>query len=63
MYAAHQLVYNEPCFPKHKVGRHRTPVAEGLQKRLMLFTTNQENMREIRRQADAMLKTLAHYSK
>jgi len=61
IYAAHQLVYNEPCF-KSKFNILPTPISESLQKELMLFTTNQKNEHERLIQINALEKTLKHFS-
>jgi perosamine synthetase len=60
IYAAHQLVYNEPCF-KNYYESGNTPVAEDLQKRLMLFTTNQKDESERMIQINALEKTLKFF--
>lgn len=57
IYAASKLLYQEPIFRELKVGTGVTPIAEGLQRSLMNFTTNQPNLSEIDRQCDIMLKT------
>lgn len=61
IYAAWQLVYNEPCFKNNKVGYGRAPIAEELQKNMMQFTTNQSNDLEIENQAVSLRKTLDYY--
>jgi len=61
IYAAHQLVYNEPCFRNNKIGKGNTPVAEKLQRELMLFTTNQMNAQERDIQINALEKTLRFF--
>ena len=60
IYAAHQLVYNEPCF-KNYYDSGNTLVAEDLQKRLMLFTTNQKDKSERMIQINALEKTLKFF--
>lgn len=62
IYAAHQLVYNEPCFKINKIGYGKTPIAEKLQKELMLFTTNQKNEIEMDKQKIALEKTLRFFN-
>ena len=62
IYAAHQLVYNEPCFRDNKIGYGRTEIAEELQKKLMLFTTNQKNEEERQNQITALEKTIHFFS-
>jgi len=61
IYAAHQLVYNEPCFRDKNFGRGRAPIAETLQKELMLFTTNQKDKEEREIQLNALEKTLKFF--
>ena len=61
IYAAHQLVYNEPCFRDNKIGFGQAPIAEKLQKELMLFTTNQRDQDERKTQTMALEKTLNHF--
>jgi len=63
IYAAWQLVYNEPCFKNNKIGWGRTPVAERLQKNIMQFTCNQANEKEIANQMKCLQKTLKYYGK
>ena len=43
IYAASKLIHQEPAFKNNNIGYGKTPVAEGLQKSLMNFTTNQAN--------------------
>ena len=62
IYAAHQLVYNEPCFVDIKTSNGNTPIAEKLQKELMLFTTNQKDQEERDIQTKALEKTLKKFS-
>ena len=61
IYAASQLIQKEPAFYNNNIGYGETPVAEGLQKRLMNFTTNQANSYEREVQVDAMQKTLKYF--
>ena len=63
IYAAHQTVNNEPCFRDSKIGQGEVPIAEMLQKELMLFTTNQKNEEERTIQLMAMEKTLNYFTK
>ena len=63
VYAAWQVVYNEPCFKNNKIGWGDAPIAEKLQKNLMQFTTNQKNNGEIKVQVDALKKTLEYFGK
>lgn len=58
IYAAWQLVYNEPCFKSEGTGWGIAPKAERLQKNLMHFTCNQKDMVEIDAQSDCLIKTL-----
>jgi len=62
IYAATQLVYNEPAFKNNKIGRCKTPIAEELQKELMLFTTNQKNQEERNNQILAFEKALEFFA-
>lgn len=61
IYSAHQTVNNEPCFKNSKIGTGDVPVAESLQKELMLFTTNQKNETERNLQLIALEKTLLFF--
>ena len=61
IYAAHQLVYNEPCFRDNKIGYGDAPISEKLQKELMLFTTNQRNEDERKTQIMALEETLGYF--
>ena len=61
IYAAHQLVYNEPCFRQNNIGYGKAPVSEKLQQELMLFTTNQRNEDERKSQTLALQKTLDYF--
>ena len=63
IYAAWQLVYNEPCFKNSKIGWGRTPIAEKLQRNIMQFTCNQSNKQEILNQINCLQKTLEYYGK
>jgi len=63
IYAAHQTVNNEPCFRDSKIGHGEVPIAEMLQKELMLFTTNQKNEEERTIQLMAMEKTLNYFTR
>ena len=62
IYAAHQLVYNEPCFKENNMGDGKTPIAEKLQKQMMLFTTNQKDEEEREEQINALKKTLDFFN-
>jgi len=61
IYAAWQLVYNEPCFKNQKIGWGRAPIAEKLQRNLMQFTCNQKNRSEVEEQASCLLKTIEYF--
>ena len=63
IYAAWQLVYNEPCFKNNKIGWGRTPTAEKLQRNIMQFTCNQSNKQEMLSQMNCLQKTLEYYEK
>tara|TARA_Y100001937_G_scaffold53848_2_gene74344 strand:+ start:585 stop:1772 length:1188 start_codon:yes stop_codon:yes gene_type:complete len=63
IYAAWQLVYNEPCFKNQKIGWGRAPVAETLQKNLMQFTCNQANEDQVQRQCEVLRDTLEYFGK
>ena len=77
IYSAWQTVNNEPCFYNaRKYGLYSgsmkladsygwglTPIAIELQKNLMQFTTNQKNSKEIKKQANALRKTLNYFKK
>jgi perosamine synthetase len=63
IFAAWQLVYNEPCFKNHKIGWGRAKTAERLQKNLMQFTCNQANEEEIQIQCDALKNTLEFFTR
>lgn len=62
IYASLQVIYNEPCFKNSKFLHKKTPVAEELQKKLMLFTTNQKNKEEREVQINALKQTLDFFS-
>lgn len=62
IYAAHQLVYNEPCFKNNEIGWGRTLIAEKLQKKLMLFTTNQKDELERQKQKECLRKTINFFN-
>ncbi len=61
IYAASQVIHKEPAFYNNNIGYGETPVADGLQRRLMNFTTNQANQYEREVQIDAMKKTLKYF--
>jgi len=61
IYSAHQTVNNEPCFKNANLGYGDVPVAEILQKELMLFTTNQKDETERNIQKTALEKTIKFF--
>ena len=61
IYSAHQTVNNEPCFKESKLGYGDVPIAEKLQKQLMLFTTNQSTENERKIQIKALTETLSFF--
>lgn len=61
IYAAWQLVYNEPCFKNQKIGWGRAPVAEQLQRNIMQFTCNQSNELERNLQTECLRKTIKYF--
>jgi perosamine synthetase len=61
IYSAHQTVNNEPCFKNSKLGYGDVPVAESLQKELMLFTTNQKDENDRSIQINALQKTIQFF--
>jgi dTDP-4-amino-4,6-dideoxygalactose transaminase len=61
IFAAAKLLHQEPAFRDRKIGHGETPVAVGLQKRLMNFTTNQANKEERNIQLEALSKTLKYF--
>jgi hypothetical protein len=61
IFGALQLVGNEPCFKYNKIGWGITPTASKLQQKLMLFTTNQPDEKEIQVQMDCLDKTIKHF--
>lgn len=60
IYAAWKTVNQEPAFKG--LGWGEVPVAEGLQRRLMQFTTNQATAEERALQMEALHKTLAYFA-
>ena len=71
IYAPAQLLCDEPIIKRLKIGKcfknckkgcvktcSGTPVAKKLQKKLLLFTTNQTSLIEINKQASALKKQL-----
>jgi perosamine synthetase len=60
IYAASRLIHQEPAIKKNRIGKksNKTPVAKNLQKNLLLFTTNQANDFEIKKQTIALKKTI-----
>ena len=75
IYAAAQLLQNEPIIKKRLIGKcfkncsidcvkncFGTPNSKKLQKNLLLFTTNQNSEIEIKDQAKALRKTISHFN-
>ena len=77
IYAAWQIVSEEPCFVNARVkglysgnmklsdsyGWGETPIAKEIQKKIMQFTTNQRNELEIKKQIIALKKTIIYFEK
>ena len=63
IYAAWQLVYNEPCFKNQKIGWGRAPIAEQLQRNIMQFTCNQSSIEERELQQQCLRDTLKYFKK
>tara|TARA_B110000483_G_C18202596_1_gene545940 strand:- start:304 stop:1533 length:1230 start_codon:yes stop_codon:yes gene_type:complete len=77
IYAAWQIVSEEPCFANARVkglysgnmklsdsyGWGETPIAKEIQKKIMQFTTNQRNELEIKKQVIALKKTIIYFEK
>ena len=63
IYAAWQLVYNEPCFKNNKIGWGKAPIAKNLQRNLMQFTCNQANPEEILKQKNCLTETINYFNK
>ncbi len=61
IYSAHQTINNEPCFKNSNIGYGDVPIAESIQKDLMLFTTNQKDESERNTQIDTLEKTINFY--
>ena len=74
IYAPAQLLCDEPIIKRLKIGKcfknckkgcvktcSGTPVAKKLQKKLLLFTTNQTSLIEINKQASALEKTINYF--
>ena len=61
IYAAWQLISNEPALSDDNVGWGETPIAKKLQKRIMQFTSNQRNEGERQVQQEALQKTLRQF--
>jgi perosamine synthetase len=59
IYAAWQIVPNEPAFDG--IGRGKAPVAETLQTKIMQFTTNQLEEEDMVKQEQALIKTLEYF--
>ena len=77
IYAAWQIVSEEPCFSKARLkglysgdmklsdsyGWGETPIAKKIQKNIMQFTTNQRSDVEIKKQISALKKTINFFEK
>ncbi len=61
IYAAWQLIGDEPAFAGQGIGWGDTPVAKKLQRRIMQFTSNQRDENERNVQQEALLKTLRQF--
>jgi perosamine synthetase len=61
IYSASKLQHQEPAFRDNRIGRGETPIAVGLQKKLMNFTTNQANSEEREIQISALINTLKYF--
>ena len=61
IYAAWQLIGDEPALADEAIGWGETPVAKTLQRRIMQFTSNQSGPVEREIQYDAMVKTLRQF--
>ncbi len=75
IYAAWQIVSEEPCFLNarkkglysgemklsNSYGWGETAVAKKIQKKIMQFTTNQKNSKEIKKQINALKRTISFY--
>lgn len=63
IYAAAKLIHQEPAIKMNKIGKESrtTPIANELQKKLLLFTTNQSNSKEVDIQVKALKKTLEFF--
>jgi len=61
IYAAWKAQNDEPAFKNNHIGWGKTPVAKKLQKNLMQFTTNQQNLHEIEIQVNALRDTISDF--
>ena len=61
IYAAWQLIGDEPALADDHIGWGETPIAKKLQRRIMQFTSNQRDVVEREVQYDALLKTLRQF--
>jgi perosamine synthetase len=61
IYAAWQLIADEPALANDGIGWGETPVAKKLQRRIMQFTSNQRDVVEREVQLNALLKTLRQF--
>jgi perosamine synthetase len=75
IYAASKLITQEPAIRNNLIGHcfknckkncvkncRGTPNAKFLQKRLLLFTTNQKNDKEVQNQKNAIIKTIKYFN-
>ena len=61
IYAAWQLISDEPALADDNIGWGNTPIARKLQRRIMQFTSNQCNAAEREVQYDALSRTLRQF--
>jgi len=61
IYAAWQLIGDEPALADDGIGWGETPIAKKLQRRIMQFTSNQCDVVEREVQYDALSKTLRQF--
>ncbi|MBL6931283.1 MAG: DegT/DnrJ/EryC1/StrS aminotransferase family protein [Rhodospirillales bacterium] len=61
IYAAWQLISDEPALADKNIGWGETAVAKKLQQRIMQFTSNQRNAEEREVQQNALVRTLRYF--
>ena len=61
IYSASKILPEEPAFKENKIGYGEVPKAYKLQKKIMNFTTNQENKEKRDIQIEALIKTLEFF--